>query len=88
MNRAAVDLVLCIIALEAILFTAWWRYTKHGLSPRTTLTLLTPGVFLLLALRVAVMQGSTLAMAAFLTAAFIAHIVDVTARWERAQSAP
>jgi hypothetical protein len=78
-----IDLVLCIVFLEAILFTAWWRNTKHGLSPRTTLTLLTPGIFLILALRVAVTQGSALAIAAFLAASFIAHIIDVTARWDK-----
>lgn len=76
----AVDMVFGVIALEVGLLLVYRSRTRRGLSARQLLSAVMPGVFLLLALRGALVGLDALAISAWLGAAFVAHIADIAAR--------
>jgi hypothetical protein len=82
-NGHAVDLILLVVAVEAAGAVTWHRYTGRGLSPAAVFSLLLPGVFLLLALRGALVGAGWGWIAACLLAAFAAHLEDLARRWRR-----
>lgn len=57
--------------------------TRRGLSPATLGVTLLPGIFLLLALRAALVSSGWVWVAAALTAALFAHLADLAKRWNR-----
>ncbi len=77
------DLVLVVLALEALLLTLWHRRTGRGLAPAAVLGLALPGVALVLALRAALVGAGWRWVAMALTAAFAAHLLDVWLRLRR-----
>lgn len=74
-----IDLVLAIVAAEAIGLWLWRRHTSHG--PRTILSNLLAGAMLLLAMRLALGEASPVWIVMCLAAAGAAHLLDLRARW-------
>jgi len=79
----AVDLILVVVAVEAACAVIWHRQTRRGLSPAAILRLLLPGVFLLVALRGALVGAGWGWIAACLLASFAAHLQDLAGRWRQ-----
>lgn len=75
------DLVLAVLAAEAVLLLVLHRRSGAGLAPRDLVGLLGAGLFLALALRGALAGWSILWVAACLAGAFVAHLDDLRRRW-------
>lgn len=82
-NGSIVDLILLGIVLEAIALVIYRSRTGRGISPLDLLANLCAGAFLLLALRSVLVESPWTVTAAWLAAALIAHIADLTRRWNR-----
>jgi uncharacterized membrane protein YGL010W len=78
-----VDLVLAFVVLEAAMVLFHYRRSGRGLAPAALLSLLVPGVCLLMALRNALTGGDWVWLAAWLLAALLAHLADLKQRWRR-----
>ena len=76
-----VDVVLLVMLLEAGLLLAYRYRTRRGPSAAELLSVLVPGVFLLLALRGALVGAGITSIAACLIAALLAHVADLARRW-------
>jgi hypothetical protein len=76
-----VDIVLVVMLLEAGLLLAYRQRTRHGPSAADLLSVLVPGVFLLLALRGALVGAGIVPIATCLIAALLAHVADLARRW-------
>jgi hypothetical protein len=73
-----IDLILAGIILEAAVVIA-----RRGLTPLATLSMLAPGVFIMLALRAALAGAAWPWVPACLAAAGVAHLFDMKNRWRR-----
>jgi hypothetical protein len=78
-----VDLVLIIVAIEAVCLVLYWRFTARGVSPGDLLPNLFAGAFLLLALRFSLGGAGWQLCCGSLAAAGLAHLVDLGRRWRR-----
>ncbi len=78
-----VDLMIGIVILEWIAITVHRARTGKGVATLDLLGNLLAGVFLMLALRAALVGMAWPWIAAFLTAALPAHLYDVARRWKR-----
>ena len=76
-----VDLILLIVAIEAIALIVYWRATGRGIAPRDLLPNLIAGALLLLALRLTLADAGWMAICVCLAAAGVANIVDIMRRW-------
>ena len=76
-----IDLVLALTVLEAGLLLLWRRRTRRGPSPLALFRMLLPGIFLLLGLRAALDGNPWPRVPVALTAALVAHLIDLQARW-------
>jgi hypothetical protein len=76
-----VDLILALLVIEAVALLTYRRLTGHGIPAVGLLTNLLAGAFLLMALRSALIESHWALTAAWLAAALIAHIADLTQRW-------
>ena len=76
-----VDLILLIVAIEAIGLIVYWRATGRGIAPRDLLPNLIAGAFLLLALRLTLAEAGWMAICGCLAAAGLANVIDVMRRW-------
>ena len=83
----AIDWILGLVALEAVLLIALRAFTGRGPAPLSFLGNLLSGAFLLLALRNALAGGSLLTIWLCLIGALIAHVADLFVRWETPASA-
>ena len=77
------DLALALIALEGAALLAWRRMKGEGPEPRALVANLAAGALLLLVARALLTGASALWTVAALTAALVAHGLDLAARWER-----
>ena len=77
------DIVLVITALEAAVLLAWHHRTGRSLAPAAIFTMLIPGVFLLLALRLALLGRTWPWIALCLVLAGLAHTGDLITRLTR-----
>lgn len=78
-----VDAVIALMLLEALLL-AWLRARRgRGPAPADVLANLAAGLFLLLALRGALVGAAWPWLAASLAAALVAHLADLARRWPR-----
>jgi hypothetical protein len=80
-NGRFVDLILMLVAIEAVFLVLYWRSTRRGIAPMDLLPNLLAGAFLLLALRLALGGAGWALCCASLAAAGLAHLVDVARRW-------
>jgi hypothetical protein len=75
--------VVALMVVEGAVLLWWWRRTGGGLPASGVLCLLASGIFLMLAVRAALVGAGTDAIAVWLLAAFGAHIADLVVRWQR-----
>lgn len=73
-------IALGAILAEAAVLLVFWR-AAAPLVPRAHLANLVSGLCLILALRAALTGAAPVAIVAFLSGAFLAHIADVALRW-------
>lgn len=78
------DLALALIALEGVALWGWRRWSGQGPAPLALLPNLLSGAFLILVARALLSGAGPLWTGAALTAALIAHLADLAARWRRA----
>jgi hypothetical protein len=76
-----VDVVLVVVALEALLLMLFWKFYGRGVAPGDLLPTLCAGALLLLALRVTLAGWDWPIPCACLAAAGLSHLVDVARRW-------
>ncbi|MGC8525387.1 MAG: hypothetical protein ACP5M5_13995 [Acidibrevibacterium sp.] len=76
-----VDVILVVMACEALALIGWRQRTGRGLAPAALLAMLLPGGCLLLALRAALRNAGAAEIALWLLAALITHLVDLSRRW-------
>ena len=76
-----VDLALALVALEAVGLVAYYAATGRGPSPIGTIANLLAGGFLILMLREMLGGLGPGWIIASLSAALVAHAVDLVARW-------
>lgn len=81
-SEHAVDLVLILIALEAIVLMALWRMGRCPLPPGATLLILAPGTCLLLAARAALAGAAWMWVSSLFLLALIIHLTDLRQRWQ------
>jgi hypothetical protein len=77
-----IDLALALIALEGFALIAWRWAKGAGPRPATLVANLLAGAMLLLVARDLLTGAGALATGAALTAALVAHVFDLVARWE------
>ena len=80
-NPALIDWILALVALEAIMILGWRALTSRGPQPLAFISNLVAGAFLLVAMRGAVAGASSAWICACLFAGFLAHFIDLAARW-------
>ncbi len=81
-----VDLILCVMAAEAVLLVLLRLRSGRGLPVREIVTTLAAGLCLLLALRAALQGAGEVAVTLWLAAAGIAHLLDIVVRWPPART--
>jgi hypothetical protein len=78
-----IDWIIGAMLLEAVALWLWHRWRGSGLAPQAVVTLLASGLCLMLALRAALLDDPSWAVAGWLGAAGIAHVADLWVRWGR-----
>ena len=78
-----VDAVIALMLLEALLLAWLHRRHRRGPAPSVLLPNFAAGLFLLLALRGALVEAEWTWIAASLGAALVAHLADLARRWPR-----
>ncbi len=82
-SGALVEAILALTALEWLGLSAYHRLTGRGVAPRDITRNLLSGMFLLLALREALVGAWWAWVAACLTGALLAHLSDLGRLWVR-----
>ncbi len=80
-GTTAIDLVIGVTVLEAVLLTLWHQRTGRGVAPAEWRLMLGAGLCLMLALRTVLMSAPFPLTLLFLAAAGIAHLADLKRRW-------
>ena len=78
-----IDVILALVALEAVALVAYHRRTARGIAPTAVVFNLAAGAFLLLAARAALTGAAWPWIAAALLGALCAHLLDLAHRWTR-----
>ncbi len=78
-----IDFVIAATLLEWLALSLLWRTRRSGLPPASLAWMLVPGLCLLLAARSAVLGMPWYSVALLLSAAGIAHLIDLKRRWKR-----
>lgn len=76
-----IELILLLVAFEALALSLLHRLTGKGIAPRELIGLLAAGVCLLLALRAALTDSGWMQVGLWLTLALAAHLADLAMRW-------
>ena len=82
-NGRLIDLILIVVAIEAIVLVLAWRYARRGIAPGDLLPNLCAGALLLLALRATLAGGGWMMASGCLAAAGLAHVIDLSRRWRK-----
>jgi hypothetical protein len=80
-GAATIDAILVLVALEGLALTAYRHWSGRGPALVPLVANLAAGACLLLALRAALTGGGFEAWSPWLGASFIAHSVDLRARF-------
>ena len=83
-----VELILGLVALEALGLVLWLTRTGRGLMARPLLLNLTSGAALMLALRASLVGAGWSVIAAWLALSFAAHLGELGLRLRRAGALP
>lgn len=78
-----IDIALAITVLEALGLFIFHRVTGRGPGPLDVLLILSSGVFLMLAIRAALVDAQWTMIALPLLCAFASHLIDLSRRWSR-----
>ena len=78
-----IDLVLVVLALEAIALVLWHQLGGSGPGPRQVLPNLAAGALLVLALRACIGGAAGALILLCLAGALLAHLADLRSRWPR-----
>ncbi len=78
-----VGLALMLVFVEAVVLAGYFLRTGRGFAPATLVLTLAPGVCLMLALAAALETPGSARIALWLTAAGIAHAMDLWRSWPR-----
>lgn len=81
-----VDLIVGFTVLEGAVLVAWRRAHGHRGAVADVVSVLLPGLFLLLALRCSIAGTDWLWTAACLLAALMTHLADLARRWSPGNS--
>lgn len=76
-----VEAILALTVLEGVALGAYHRATGRGVAAADVASFLLSGIFLLVALREALVGGGWVWIAASLLGALVAHLVDLRRRW-------
>ena len=79
---ALVDIAIAVTVAELIALVVLHRTTGRGIAPGRLLPNVAAGLFLMLALRAFMHDAGWPWLAACLTAAGAAHLIDLARRWE------
>jgi hypothetical protein len=82
-NGWIIDIILGLMVLEAIALIALRRALGRGPSSLEILVSLAAGLCLLVALRVALIDGPWPIIAVALVASLVVHLTDLRLRWSR-----
>ena len=82
-GQTLVDVALGITVLEVIVLLVLRQRTGRGISPRAVLANIGAGLFLMLAVRAALVDAPWPWLAGLFAAAGAAHAVDLALRWRR-----
>lgn len=88
MSGRIVDLILALVAIEALALLAWRRWTGRGPSTAPLLANLLSGAALMVALRAALTDAHWTTIAACLSVALICHLADLVPRLREAARPP
>ncbi len=80
-NGRIVDVILVIVALEALALLGWRLRRGHGPSPAALIANLASGASLMLALRAALTQAGWELVAGLLLVSLAAHLADLCLRF-------
>lgn len=83
-----IDLILGLMAVEAIALAVLYRKTGRGIAPVRLLPNLLAGAFLMLALRASLTGGGGTAIGSWLILGLVGHLTDVALRWPRNTARP
>ena len=75
-----VDAILCLVLLEGVALVLLHRSTGRSLPPRLVLSMLLPGFFLLLAVRLSMGQSPWFVICGVLFLALCTHCADLWTR--------
>ena len=78
-----VDFILVVVVLEAAVLLLYWAGARRGIAPLDLLPNLCAGAFLLLALRATLAGSGWMIASLCLSAAGLAHLIDVYRRWRK-----
>jgi hypothetical protein len=78
-----IDLILVLMAVEGLVLGWLYRKTGRGIAPVRLWPNLLAGAFLMLALRAALTDSGSAAIASWLVLGLAGHVVDLGLRWPR-----
>ena len=81
-----IDTIIVLTLIEAAALIGYYRQTKRGPRPRDYLLNMTSGLCLMLALRGALVDSAWYLIALTLSAAGLAHVVDLVLRFQQRAS--
>jgi hypothetical protein len=76
-----VDVIIIFMVIEALVLISYRWWTGLGPSPAETITNLSAGFCIALALRFAVVGGNWIWIVYLLGASLVAHLADMRLRW-------
>lgn len=78
-----IDLILALMAVEAIALAVLYYMTGRGIAPVRLLPNLLAGACLMLALRAALIGAGETAIGSWLALGLVGHLADLAVRWSR-----
>lgn len=79
----AIDLILVLLLIEGVVLAILHRRTGRGVAPADLAGFLLSGLFLMLAVRAALVGAWWGWVSLCLTAALLTHLADLWHRWKR-----
>ena len=86
-NGRIIDLILLLVVLEIIFIALYQHKTQRGIRLNDLISHLLAGIFLMLALRCALVSAGWEWIALCLVCALLAHLADLYQRWPRQEGA-
>ncbi len=78
-----IDLILALMAVEAVALAVLYHMTGRGIAPVRLLPNLLAGAFLMLALRASLTGAGATAIGSWLALGLVGHLADLALRWPR-----